>query len=153
MKKFTSRTATIKDLPELKQFEQGIISAERPYDETLADDPISYYDLRELIESENAEVIVVLCDEVMVGSGYINIVPAKPYLKFTHYGHLGFMFTEPEFRGMGVNKMVMDKLVAWGKSKGLVELRLNVYSENPSAIKAYEKAGFEKLMINMRMDI
>lgn len=63
------------------------------------------------------------------------------------------MFTKPEFRGQGINKLIMEKLTAWAKSKKLVELRLNVYFDNPSAIKAYEKAGFENLMINMRMGI
>jgi hypothetical protein len=36
------RKATIDDLPVLLQFEQGIISAERPFDSTLLPDPISY---------------------------------------------------------------------------------------------------------------
>ena len=154
MKIVTTRTAKLEDLPTLYQFEQGIIKAERPYDSTLADDPISYYDLKHLVESENAEVIVATHKNELVGAGYINIVLAtKPYLKFTHYGHLGFMFVKPEYRGNGINKMIMDKLIAWGKSKNLTEVRLNVYSDNPSAIRAYEKAGFENLMINMRMGI
>ena len=153
MKELKIRTATIEDLVILKQFEQGIVKAERPYDETLDQDPISYYDLKELIKSDNAEVVVASSHNEIIGSGYINIVNAKPYLKFTRYGHLGFMFTKPEFRGKGINKMIMEKLIAWGKTKNLVEVRLNVYSDNQSAIKAYQKTGFEKLMINMRLEI
>ena len=30
------------------------------------------------------------------------------------------------------------------------EIRLDVYAENPGAIKAYEKAGFKSFLVNMR---
>ena len=43
------RVANLTDLPILLQFEQGIITAERPFDPTLKPDPISYYNLEELI--------------------------------------------------------------------------------------------------------
>ena len=153
MKEFKIRTATLEDLSILLQFEQGIITAERPYDSTLEEDPISYYNLKKLVESSDAEVVVAICEKEIVGAGYLSIEKPKPYLKFEHYGHLGFMFVKPEFRGNGINKMVMDNLIAWAKNRNLTEVRLNVYSDNASAIRAYEKAGFESLMINMRMGI
>ena len=56
------RTATQVDLPTLLAFEQGIITAERPYDKTLKPDPISYYDISELIASNDAEVAVAVAD-------------------------------------------------------------------------------------------
>jgi len=83
MKTIITRIATIEDLPILKQFEQGIIHAERPYDTTLAPDPISYYDLEKLVESENAEVVIAVCKNEIIGSGFINIVIPKPYLTFS----------------------------------------------------------------------
>lgn len=59
MDNFTVRSAKIEDLEILLSFEQGIIKAERPYDSTLAKDPITYYDIKELILSDKAEVVVV----------------------------------------------------------------------------------------------
>jgi len=106
-----------------------------------------------MIESEESEVIVAEIDKVIIGSAYISIKEAKPYLKHTHYGYLGFMFVKPKFRGQGVNKKILEELKNWALKKGLTELRLDVYDENYSAIKAYEKAGFKKHMINMRMEI
>ncbi len=35
--------------PVLRRFEQGVIQAERPFDITLADDPIQYYDIEAMI--------------------------------------------------------------------------------------------------------
>jgi hypothetical protein len=43
------REATLKDIPILLQFEQGVISAERPFDSTLGKGEIHYYDLEMMI--------------------------------------------------------------------------------------------------------
>ena len=56
-------------------------------------------------------------------------------------------------RGKGINRMILDVLMQWAKTKNISELKLDVYNENASAIKAYEKAGFTKYMVNMRMGL
>ena len=38
-------------------------------------------------------------------------------------------------------------------AKRLKELRLDVYSNNSAAIKPYERFGFKKSLVNMRIDI
>jgi ribosomal protein S18 acetylase RimI-like enzyme len=43
-------------------------------------------------------------------------------------------------------------LKEWCRSQNITELRLDVYHDNPSAIRAYEKAGFKKHLVNMRLD-
>ncbi len=145
------RRATTNDLPTLLEFEQGIIKAERPYDPTLKEDPISYYDLGVLIDSENAEVLVAECNEKIVASGYAKIKKARHYLDHENYSYLGFMFTRPEFRGRGINKKITRALREWSSAKGLKEIRLTVYDDNTGALKAYEKVGFKKHLIEMRL--
>lgn len=145
------RPAELTDLPTLLQFEQGVITAERPYDETLKPENITYYNLKELIESEYSEVIVAVLNHELVGSAYINIKKAKPYLDHSEYAYLGFMYVVPEYRGKGINKLIINELIVWTKSKNISELRLDVYEGNESAIKAYEKAGFSKQLVNMRL--
>lgn len=147
------RPARLEELPILLEFEQGIITFERPYDSTLADDPISYYDIKALIESDNSEVIVAVVDNEVVASAYAKILEAKPYLDHSHYAYLGFMFVQPNFRGKGINRKIIDRLNLWIKSKNISEVRLEVYAENDSAVRAYEKAGFKKYMVTMRMEI
>ena len=61
------------------------------------------------------------------------------------------MFTLPEYRGRGVNTKIIEKLKQWSFSKGLKEIRLTVYEDNHNAIKAYEKVGFKKHIIEMRL--
>ena len=62
-------------------FEQGIIAFERPYDSTLKEDPISYYDIDTMIQSKHVELVVAVINDEIVGSGYARIEQPKPYLK------------------------------------------------------------------------
>ena len=144
------RPATRADLPTLLEFEQGIIAFERPFNPTLKPDPISYYDIGVLIDSAIAAVAVVVDGEQIVASGYAKEMTAAEYVTPAQYVHLGFMYVRPEYRGRGINKMVMDYLIDWGRNRGLTEVRLQVYSENAGAIRAYEKVGFEGLLLEMR---
>jgi RimJ/RimL family protein N-acetyltransferase len=147
------RKATLKDLSLLLQFEQGVIEAERPFDPTLKDGNITYYDISELITSNTSEVYVVEINNVIVASGYAKIKTDRNYLKHSHLGYLGFMFVSKEHRGKGLNKLIIDALLKWCKDRNIFEISLDVYDANFSAIKAYEKVGFKKHMINMRLDI
>lgn len=146
------RTAQIEDLETLKSIEQAIIHYERPFGHNLDDDPISYYDLANLIEREDAEVVVATKEGEIIGSGYILIKDSKSYIKYKKHGYLGFMFVSPKHRGQGVNGKVVDALVAWGKKRNITEFQLEVYAENESAVKAYEKRNFIPDLLRMRFN-
>lgn len=153
MKPITLREATMADMPILLQFEQGVIRAERPFDVTLDDDPINYYDLEQLITAPHINLVVAVSGEELIGSGYARIETAKPYLKHDRYAYLGFMYVKETWRGKGVNNMIIDALKEWTQKQGITEMRLEVYNENESALRAYGKAGFVRYMIEMRMGI
>jgi GNAT superfamily N-acetyltransferase len=63
------------------------------------------------------------------------------------------MYVDPPFRGRGVNAEIIRSLKRWCRSRNVSETRLDVYEGNTTAIKAYEKAGFSKLSIEMRMPL
>ena len=146
------RKATLEDLPVLLEFEQGLIRAERPMDPTIREGKISYYDVGEFIRSEDAEVYVVEREGEILASGYARIKPDRHYLKHELMGYLGFMFVPEEHRGQGLNQLIIKKLIEWCKGKGLNEIRLDVYQTNESALRAYEKAGFKRHLITMRLN-
>ena len=153
MEELNIRKATESDLPTLRKFEQGVISAERPFDPTLKKDPINYYDLNEFLASPNIHLVVAEYDSQLVGCGYARIEKAKHFIRHDQHAYLGFMYTVPEFRGKGVNQKIIEELKRWAISMGIAEMQLEVYSENAPAIKAYEKAGFSRHLITMRMAI
>ncbi|MFK7922432.1 MAG: N-acetyltransferase family protein [Bacteroidia bacterium] len=147
------RRAIETEIEILLSFEKGIVEFERPFDNTLKEGEIHYYDLIELIRSERAEVLVAVVDNEVVGSAYAKIRPAEPYQKYAEYAYLGFMYVKPAFRGQGINQIVVQRLIAWAKSRNLTEVRLEVYDENTIAKKAYAKAGFKPNLLEMRLEI
>jgi len=153
MQKIIIRKARSTDLEKLLSFEQGIIAAERPFDPTLKEEKIHYYDIEQMISAPHIEVLVAEIDLEIVGSGYARIAVPKPYLNHDTYAYLGFMYTDLNYRGIGVNSKIIESLKEWCRSQNVFELRLDVYNDNASAIKAYEKVGFKKHLINMRIGL
>jgi GNAT superfamily N-acetyltransferase len=147
------RKAVETDIEILLSFEQGIVDVERPFDTTLKEGEIHYYDLIELIRSKKAEVLLAVTNNEIVGSGYAKILPAKPYQKYTEYAYLGFMYVKPSFRGQGINQKILHGLMDWARSQNLTEVRLEVYDENIMAKKAYLKTGFKPNFLEMRLEI
>lgn len=148
-----TRPASFDDLPVLAEFLQMLVNAERPFDITLQEGDLFYYDLRELIERDNSELLVLEKEGKLVGCGYAQIRLAKNYLTYSEYAHLGFMFVLPEFRGQGLNQQLIEALRAWIRSRGIKEIRLQVYTENIPAVRAYEKAGFKQILTEMRYEL
>jgi len=147
------RKASLDDLEQLMIFEQDLIKTERPFDPTLKPDPINYYDLKSLLISPLAEVLVAEADNKVIASGYVRIDRSKPFLKHSTHAYLGFMYVIPEYRGQGINKKIMDVLKDWAVSQNITEFRLEVYYDNISAIKAYEKVGFSRYSLEMRYNL
>ena len=153
MEQVKIRKATLTDLDILLGFEQNIIETERPFDSTIKEENTNYYDLREMLVAEHIEVVVAEVDSEIIGSGYARIESSKIYLKHQKHAYLGFMYVKPNFRGKGVNKKIIEALKNWSVSQNVNELRLEVFYDNLPAIRAYEKVGFKKLMIEMRMGV
>lgn len=149
----TLRPATLEDLPILYFFEQGVIIAERPFDSFIEEGEITYYDLKNLIESNESELIVAELNGQPVGAGYAQIRQSKPWWKDPTFAYLGFMFVHPDFRGQGINQKIINHLKEWAKSRNIYELRLDVYVNNEAAIRAYQKTGFKEHMIEMRLNL
>ena len=149
----TVRKAILRDLDTLLLFEQGVIKAERPFDIILKPGPIHYYDIEEMIKASHIELVVAELNGKIIGSGYARLEEAKHYLQHARHAYLGFMYVDPDYRGKGVNQKIIEALKTWSISQSVTEMRLDVYFNNDNAIRDYEKVGFTKHMIEMRMDI
>jgi ribosomal protein S18 acetylase RimI-like enzyme len=145
------REATEKDIETLLVFEQGIVLAERPFDPTLKKAELHYYDFPLMIASSDIRLVLAEKQDTIIGSGYARIEKAKHYVEHPVHAYLGCMYVDPTFRGQSVNKLIIADLQKWSATKGVKELRLDVYANNISAISAYEKFGFKKHMIEMRL--
>lgn len=153
MEEIRIRKASLNDLKPLLAFEQDLIKTERPFDPTIKPDPVNYYDLRTMLTAPQVEVVVAEVNNKIIASGYARIDRSKSFLKHEHHAYLGFMYVLPEFRGQGLNKKIIDALKNWAATQDISEFRLEVYYENVSAIKAYEKIGFSRYSLEMRYNL
>jgi len=153
MSELCIRSATLNDLKTLLEFEQGMIKAERPLDPFLSKGSLFYYNIPEMIISKHIHLIVAAFKKELVASGYVRIENSKHYHKNPQHGYIGFMYVKEQFRGQKISGLILETLKVWAKEKNLKELRLDVYDSNVRAMKAYERFGFTKSLVNMRIDI
>jgi ribosomal protein S18 acetylase RimI-like enzyme len=147
------RQAEAQDLGTLNRFQQGVLAAERPFDPTIKDGPVEYYDIAPMLASAQVRFVVAEADSEIIGCGFARIEPAKHYLKHVHHAYLGLMYVDPRYRGRSVNRRIIDELKRWCVSSGISEMRLEVYRGNDAAVRAYEKAGFDTLLLEMRLGL
>jgi ribosomal protein S18 acetylase RimI-like enzyme len=148
------RKATSDDLDVLLAFEQNVLEAERPFNPSIKPLDANYYDLKGMVNDDNTLLLVAVDDNQIIGSGYAQIRASKTSsLIHEVHSYLGFMYVTPEFRGLGINKMIIDKLIEWTKGKGIYDVYLDVYADNKAAVRAYEKVGFTKSLVEMKLNL
>ena len=145
------REAVLDDLPHLLEIEQLLIEAERPFDASIKAEKTFYYDITEQISSRDIHLIVLEHEANIVAVGYAQIRTSKPAHIHATHAYLGFMYVLPNLRGRGVNQHIVGLLTQWSRDKGAEALYLDVYSQNSSAIKAYEKVGFAPCLVEMKL--
>jgi GNAT superfamily N-acetyltransferase len=147
------RKAMLADLEALLRFQQGVVQTERPFDPTLQEGAIHYYDIPRMLESDEVEFLLATSGATPVGCGFARIERSKAYLRHAHHAYLGLMYVEPAYRGTGVIGKILGSLKQWCRIRNVAELRLEVYPDNRAAVRAYERAGFDPLYLHMRMHL
>ena len=145
------RQATLSDVNALLALEQAVVDAERPFNSAIKAQGARYYDIPALITDDDSHLLVAEDNGAIVATGYVQIRQSKPSLEHNVHGYLGFMYVAPAYRGMGLNKQIIDTLMAWAESKQVFDFYLDVYAENRAAINAYEKVGFQPSMLEMKL--
>ncbi len=147
------RKATRVDITTLRNFENKLVAHERSREPTLIQEgALEYYDIPQLIEdSENSIIIIAEVDNKPVGCGLGQIRKNEPYNNVPHYGYVGLMYVDEAQRGNKIGGSIIQELVDWFHSKKINEIRLKVYANNPAAVKAYEKYGFEHFVHEMKL--
>lgn len=146
------REATLDDLQDLLKLEQGLVEVERLFDSSIKSGKPKYYNLPDLILSSNAHVIVAEYLGTVIGTGYAQIRESKSAFEHENHSYLGFMYVDLRHRRKGINQKVMNILIEWSQSKGVHDFYLDVYFQNDSAIKAYQKLGFEPCLLEMKLN-
>jgi ribosomal protein S18 acetylase RimI-like enzyme len=64
--------------------------------------------------------------------------------KVRHIGHVIGMMVTPEAQGSGVGQALLDAVIADARAAGLELLTLSVTEGNATALRLYQRAGFER---------
>lgn len=147
------RQARLVDMPILLKYEQEVIDYERAFNEDIEKEDAKYYNLHSLITGSDSVVFVGEIDGRIIATGYALIKKGLPQFVYDKYTYLGFMYVAPEHRGKGINAHIIEATKEWSKLQGVKHMRLQVYSENNSAIQAYEKLGFKTELQDMKLTI
>lgn len=153
MKDLNIRKAILEDQAYLLNLEQKVVEAERPFNSAIKSEGAVYYDLTSLLTDDVSRVVVAEANGHIIGTGYAQIRESKKSLQHCKHSYLGFMYVEPEYRGLGINKLIMDELMDWSKEQGVYDFYLDVYDGNDAAIRAYEKVGFSKSLVEMKINL
>ena len=145
------RPAVADDIESILTFEQGVVAAERPFNDKLKTGEVHYYDVAALVGSDSSQVLVAEVSGRLVGTGHASIKDSLEYLTHEQHACLGLMYVDPEFRGRGIIQSIIADLMQWARTMGVSDFYLDVYAGNQSAVKAYEKFGFEPNLIEMKM--
>lgn len=67
-----------------------------------------------------------------------------------HHGFLAELYVEPQVRGKGLGRALIEGCESWARERGHKLLTVGVLAKNPGAIRAYEGAGFAPYAMTLR---
>ncbi|MGA3600749.1 GNAT family N-acetyltransferase [Lysinibacillus agricola] len=91
------------------------------------------------LANERETIFIVQYEEKIVGWLMFQSPQRK---RLAHTGTFGMMVLK-EYRGLGIGKLLLEKLITWAEHNPYIEkISLGVFSTNERAIALYKKMGF-----------
>ena len=144
MSEILYRNPVVEDAQEIVDF-YNYVGGETSYLSFEKDEyPLNLEAQIEDIKSTNSspinEMILAIGDGKIIGIGTIN---SSNKIKCRHCGELGIVVAK-EYQGKGIGTTIIQKLIDWAKANGVTtRIQLDTRKDNESAIRLYEKFGFE----------
>jgi streptothricin acetyltransferase len=67
----------------------------------------------------------------------------RVFKNWNAYAYIDDIAVEPGYRGQGVGRALMERAIAWAKSKGFPGMMLETQNNNVAGCRLYERCGFE----------
>lgn len=109
----------------------GIIPVE-PYEKEI---PIDEVDPATFINSEDKVVFLAEVDGKLAGQ-------IKLITWWNGYAYIDDVIVNPQFRGQGVGKALMEAAIQWSREKRFPGIMLETQDDNVAACKLYDSCGF-----------
>jgi ribosomal protein S18 acetylase RimI-like enzyme len=104
---------------------------------------------------DEGDVAVMVAEQGgrVVGYIYAAVQPRDWMSLRDEAGVLHDIVVDPEHRGVGVGRMLLDATLAFFKTRGMPRVVLETAEKNELAHRLFEKAGFRRTMIEMTREL
>ena len=152
------RKAKPEEVGQIADLQQGLMLREKKIDPTYYD--ISKYAKKRFVEfakkkikNRNSILLVATVDDKIVGYilGWVKERP--PVFKLKRVGYISDCFMIKEFRWKGIGEKLVQRMLAWFKTKKLNYAELVVTSRNKLGLTVWKDLGFKEYRKIMRRKI
>lgn len=92
----------------------------------------------EKLLAEEVTFFLVRANDTPAGCGGVKLFG-------TEYGEIKRMYVRPQFRGLGLAKLMLNHLAGYAQSQGVRLLRLETGIHQRAAVGLYERVGFQRI--------
>jgi ribosomal protein S18 acetylase RimI-like enzyme len=103
-------------------------------------------ELRDADRSRDEALFVLERDGQVCGFLWLSLIPTmtEPYV-----GFIKNIYLLPSQRGKGLGLLLLEKADEWFLNRGVRKAQLTASTVNETAIKLYEKVGYETIRVRM----
>ncbi len=105
------------------------------------------------LEDPDVAVLVAEEDGTVVGYAYAGVEAHDWMALRGPAGVLHDIIVDPEHRGRGVGRLLLDATLAFLRSRGVPRVVLSTAERNESAQRLFARAGFRRTMIEMTREL
>ena len=105
------------------------------------------------IRSPNNLMLVAETKGKIIGYCRAEITSRPPVYSIKKVGYVGDLYLEPYYSRKGIGLMFVDEAHEWFRKKKLPYSELQVVDKNYKAKKAYNKAGYQPIMIRKQIKL
>lgn len=107
--------------------------------------------IQELIQSEEAQVLVALDRTRVVAYSIAEILARPPVFQHRAFGAISDLAVTSEYRRKGIGEKMLQKMIKWFELHDLDRIELRVASRNEVGYAFWRKHGFQDYMHVLRM--
>jgi ribosomal protein S18 acetylase RimI-like enzyme len=105
------------------------------------------------LDQPDVAVLVAEADGAVIGYAYADVEETDYMSLRGPAGVLHDIIVDPEYRGRGVGRMLLDGTLAFLRSRGAPRVVLSTAARNVAAQRVFASAGFRQTMVEMTREL
>lgn len=109
----------------------------------------------EKLTSPEMAVFVAERNGKLCGLADVQEEASPPYPMFIPYriARIDNLVVAEPYRRQGIARALLAEVRVWAEERGLASIQLSVYSKNADALACYEDAGFNPLLVKLKLKL